>query len=57
MLMPEEMVADELAAGKIVHILPEWHGAPQPVYALTETRLLPAKRQRFSEFLKQHLSV
>jgi hypothetical protein len=26
-----------------------------PVYAMTETRLLPAKTQRFIEFLREHL--
>jgi DNA-binding transcriptional LysR family regulator len=28
---------------------------PIPVYAITETRLLPAKTQRFIEFLRKHL--
>ena len=36
-------------------VLPEWQGNPTPVYALTETRLLPAKTQRFVEFLQAHL--
>lgn len=54
-LMPEEVVADDLASGRLRRILPQWHGAPVPVYAITETRLLPAKTQRFIEFLKEHL--
>ena len=28
---------------------------PIPVYAITETRLLPAKTQRFIEFLRESL--
>lgn len=55
-LLPEAVVADDLASGRLRRILPGWHGAPTPVYALTETRLLPAKTQRFIEFLQQRLS-
>ncbi len=54
-LMPEEIVADDLASGKLRRIMPAWHGTPTPVYAITETRLLPAKTQRFIEFLKERL--
>jgi DNA-binding transcriptional LysR family regulator len=54
-LMPQEIVADELANGKLRQIMPRWHGTPQPVYAITETRLLPAKTQRFIEFLRERL--
>ncbi|SCK54596.1 DNA-binding transcriptional regulator, LysR family [Variovorax sp. HW608] len=54
-LMPREIVADELANGKLRQIMPRWHGTPQPVYAITETRLLPAKTQRFIEFLRERL--
>jgi DNA-binding transcriptional LysR family regulator len=54
-LMPEEIVADDLASGKLRRILPRWRGTPTPVYAITETRLLPAKTQRFIEFLQERL--
>lgn len=54
-LMPEEIVADELANGKLRRIMPGWHGTPMAVYAITETRLLPAKTQRFIEFLRDRL--
>lgn len=47
--MPKEIVAEEL-------ILPQWHGPSTTVYAITETRLLPAKTQRFIEFLRERLS-
>lgn len=56
-LMPQEILADQLAQGNLVRILPEWQGAPIPVYAITETRLLPAKTQRFIEFLQSHLKA
>ncbi|MGK5023436.1 LysR substrate-binding domain-containing protein [Janthinobacterium sp. RB2R34] len=54
-LTPPAIVADDLAAGRLRQVLPGWHGKPVPVYAVTETRLLPAKTQRFIEFIKQRL--
>lgn len=55
-LVPEEIVADDLAAGRLRQVMPGWHGKPMPVYAITETRLLPAKTQRFIEFLRERLA-
>jgi DNA-binding transcriptional LysR family regulator len=54
-LIPQQLVAEQVAAGQLVRILPEWQGAPIPVYAITETRLLPARIQRFVEFLQTRL--
>lgn len=54
-LLPEEVVAEDLAAGRLRRILPDWQAESTPVYALTETRLLPAKTQRFIEFLQERL--
>jgi DNA-binding transcriptional LysR family regulator len=54
-LLPEAIAAEDVAAGRLRRILPDWQGKPTPVYALTETRLLPAKTQRFIEFLQEHL--
>lgn len=50
------VMADEVASGKLRRILPDWHGLPQTVYAITETRLLPAKTQRFIDFLRERLA-
>ena len=36
-------------------MLPQWQASPITVYAITETRLLPAKTQRFIEFLRERL--
>lgn len=55
-LMPREVVDEDLAFSRLQHVLPEWQGAPIPVYALTETRLLPAKTQLFIEFLRAHFA-
>ncbi|MEC5342924.1 LysR family transcriptional regulator [Brenneria populi] len=54
-LMPEEIVADDVASGKLRRLMPAWQGTPVSVYAITETRLLPAKTQRFIEFLRDRL--
>lgn len=55
-LMPEEIAADDLAHGRLRRMLPQWQGSPTTVYAITETRLLPAKTQRFIEFLRERLA-
>jgi DNA-binding transcriptional LysR family regulator len=54
-LLSKEIAAEDLMAGRLRQVLPEWQGNPISVYALTETRLLPAKTQRFIEFLQEHL--
>ena len=54
-VLPEGIAADDLASGKLRRVLPQWYAQPIPVYALTETRLLPAKTQRFIEFLREQL--
>lgn len=54
-MLADEIVSDELADNRLQRVLPGWCGAPTPVYAITETRLLPAKTQRFIEFLKARL--
>lgn len=50
------IVSEELADGRLQRVLPQWEAAPLPVYALTETRLLPAKTKRFIEFLSEGLA-
>jgi DNA-binding transcriptional LysR family regulator len=54
-LLPEAIVADDIAGGRLRRIMPRWEGSPVTVYAVTETRLLPARTQRFIEFLRDRL--
>ncbi|MCB1935122.1 MAG: LysR family transcriptional regulator [Burkholderiales bacterium] len=54
-MMLEKIVADDLANGRLQRVLPQWHGTPVSVYAVTETRLLPAKTQHFIKFLRERL--
>ncbi len=56
-LMPAEIVAEDVTQGRLRRVLSDWEGPATPVYAMTETRLLPAKTQRFIEFLREHLSA
>ncbi|CUI06913.1 Transcriptional regulator, LysR family [Janthinobacterium sp. CG23_2] len=50
-----DIVSDDLASGRLRRVLPDWQATPIPVYAITETRLLPAKIQCFIDFLREHL--
>ncbi|WP_246156395.1 LysR family transcriptional regulator [Thiohalocapsa marina] len=52
-VLPEEIAAEDVGQGRLRRILPAWEGPPAPVYAMTETRLLPAKTQRFIEFVRE----
>ncbi|RZF55984.1 LysR family transcriptional regulator [Acinetobacter halotolerans] len=52
---PYEVVQDDLNDGLLMPILSEWQGDILPVYALTETRLLPAKVRVFIDFLRSKL--
>ena len=54
-LVIEEIVGDDIANGRLRRVLPQWHGSPVSVYAITETRLLPAKTRCFIEFLSERL--
>ena len=56
-MLAEEIAAKDLANGRLRRVLPEGQATPIPVYALTETRLLPAKTQRFIEFLRERLAA
>lgn len=56
-VLPEQIVAEDVANGRIVRILIDWEAPPTPVYAMTETRLLPAKTQRFIDFLRERLGT
>lgn len=54
-LLPESIAAQDVQQGRLKAVLAHWRPDPVPVYALTETRLLPAKTQRFIEFLREQL--
>lgn len=53
-LIPESAIEDELRTKAFVPILPQWFANAVQVYAITETKLLPAKVRVFIDFLKAY---
>ena len=57
MLKSEVDVAADLASGRLVHILRDWHSAPAPIYALMPSRRhTPSKTRAFVDALSATLS-
>jgi DNA-binding transcriptional LysR family regulator len=54
-VLTEVGAQQELSAGTLRRVLPEWEVGPFAVNAVTETRLLPAKTRIFVEFLTERL--
>jgi len=54
-VLADALVADDVAQGRLERVLPGWHASAVMACAMTETRLLPAKTQRFIEFLRERL--
>jgi DNA-binding transcriptional LysR family regulator len=52
----ERWAAQDVAEGRLVRVLPEWAPPPSEAYALTETRLLPAKVRVFIDYLARRMS-
>ncbi|WP_094842439.1 LysR family transcriptional regulator [Bordetella genomosp. 11] len=54
-VLSDVSASQEVAAGRLQRVLPDWEVGPFPVYAVTETRLLPVKTRIFVEFLTERL--
>jgi len=54
-VLADALATEDVASGRLCRVLPDWQGPRAPVYAITETRLLPAKTQRSIEFLRERL--
>ena len=52
-MLVDEMISEDLASGNLQRVLPHWRALPLPVYAITETRLVPAKVRVLIDFLMQ----
>jgi DNA-binding transcriptional LysR family regulator len=51
-VLDSELAHDDVAAGRLRRVLPEWSLSPVQVHAITETRLLPARTRLFIDFVK-----
>jgi DNA-binding transcriptional LysR family regulator len=55
--LPMALAEPDVADGRLVPVLPQWRPTKVPVYALTETKLLPAKVRTFVDFLVARLNT
>lgn len=53
----EQLAQADLAVGRLVQVLPPWRPPAVQAFAITTTRLLPAKVRVFLEFLTQNLAT
>ncbi len=51
-----QLAQTDLATGRLIHVLPQWSPPLAQAFAITTTRLLPAKVRVFLEFLTQNLA-
>lgn len=54
-VLPHVVAREQVAAGALQQVLPQWRTEPVPVYAISTTRLLPAKAQVFVDFVADKL--
>jgi DNA-binding transcriptional LysR family regulator len=48
------LLAGDLAAGTLLHLVPDWEAAPLPVYLVYPyARFYPARLQRFVSLMRQ----
>lgn len=50
-MLVDEMIDEDLTQGRLKRVLPNWKAETLPVYAITETRLVPAKVRVLIDFL------
>jgi DNA-binding transcriptional LysR family regulator len=55
-MLSQAMMHDAVADGHVRRVLPAWCPPDVPVFALTETRLLPAKTRVFLDYLQHQLN-
>ncbi|ERH53877.1 LysR family transcriptional regulator [Ectopseudomonas chengduensis] len=55
-MLVDEMIGEDLTQGRLQHVLPGWRAEALPVYAITETRLVPAKVRVLIDFLSEQFN-
>lgn len=53
-ILVDEMIAEDLAQGRLQRVLPGWQAETLPIYAITQTRQVPAKVRVLIDFLSAH---
>lgn len=56
-LLPEDICREDLENGNLVQVLKGWGAPPVSIYALTSSRLMPAKTRVFLEFLRAQMKA
>lgn len=54
-ILPDRIVEEDVTDNILTRVLPDWKADAVTIYALTETRLVPAKIQVFIEFMREKL--
>ncbi len=55
-ILNEELVAEQLEGGSLRRLLPEWNPPLVPVWALSQSKMMPAKTRLLIECLREHLA-
>ncbi|WP_342242900.1 LysR family transcriptional regulator [Pseudomonas sp. OTU5201] len=55
-MLVDEMIGEDLDQGRLHRVLPDWKAETLPVYAITETRLVPAKVRVLIDFLTEQFN-
>ncbi len=55
-VLDQHLAAPDVAAGRLVPVLPEWELAAVPLHLLTASRLVPAKVRLFGDLLAQRFA-
>jgi DNA-binding transcriptional LysR family regulator len=50
-LLPHSMCVDDVESGRLVRVLMDWNASAIPIYALTPSRVMPAKTRVFLDFV------
>lgn len=54
----EWLLTEDIAAGRLLHLLPEWHASPLPVHLIyPHARFYPAKLRRFVEAMRHAMTA
>jgi hypothetical protein len=55
--LDEIFVVDDLEAGTLRRVLTDWSPPPVPVWAVTQSKMLPAKTRLLLECLRDHIAL